>query len=171
MKGTILTIVITALVVVGLIVFSQSFINKQSSGTGSNLSQNWKNGILSAEEKSFSFGEVSMAKGVVIKNFKIKNIGTDPVEIAKLYTSCMCTTASFVRVDGSKKGPFGMQGHGYIPSISEVLNPGNEANIEVVFDPAAHGPAGVGRIDRVVSVENSGKSGKLDLSFSANVTP
>ncbi|KKT83316.1 MAG: hypothetical protein UW81_C0021G0020, partial [Candidatus Giovannonibacteria bacterium GW2011_GWC2_44_9] len=41
---------------------------------------------------------------------------------------------------------------------------------EVVFDPAAHGPAGVGRIERAVYLENSA-SEALQLKFSATVTP
>lgn len=68
------------------------------------------------------------------------------------------------------RGPFGMPGHGAIPTINEALEPGTEATIEVVFDPAAHGPAGVGKVNRVVTVETaSGEA--LQLSFQATVTP
>ena len=50
------------------------------------------------------------------------------------------------------------------------MNPGDDAVVEVVFDPAAHGPAGIGPIERVVTIENS--AGRpLELAFNATVTP
>ena len=42
--------------------------------------------------------------------------------------------------------------------------------VEVVFDPTAHGPAGVGKIERVVTLENNSSS-DLNIMFSAFVTP
>jgi len=81
----------------------------------------------------------------------------------------MCTTASLIK-GGEKFGPYGMPGHGFFPSLNQRIEPGEEASLEVVFDPAAHGPAGVGRIDRIVNLENN--AGKpLELVFSATVTP
>jgi len=81
----------------------------------------------------------------------------------------MCTTASLIK-NNKAFGPYGMQGHGFIPKINEVMNPGEEATVDVVFDPAAHGPAGVGRIERIATIENN--AGKpLELGFTATVTP
>ena len=65
----------------------------------------------------------------------------------------MCTEATLVTSTG-KRGPFGMPGHAPIPAISERLAPGEMAEVDVVFDPAAHGPAGIGRIERNVTVQN-----------------
>ena len=64
-----------------------------------------------------------------------------------------------------------MEGHGSpVPTINEELPAGQEAQIEVVFDPAAHGPAGVGPISRNVFVETTdGK--KLVFEIKAQVTP
>lgn len=123
---------------------------------------------ISAKEKSFDFGSVSMAAGKVSHIFKIKNSSADSVNIEKLYTSCMCTSAT-LEIGGDKTGPFGMAGHGFIPKINKALTAGEEANIEVVFDPAAHGPAGVGTIKRSIFVENDGEM--VELQISANVTP
>ena len=126
-------------------------------------------GSLSAEETSFDFGTVSMKNGKVNHVFKIKNDTDSTAVVSKLFTSCMCTTAS-ISVNGTKKGPFGMPGHGFVPSIKGEIRASGSADVEVVFDPAAHGPAGVGRIDRVVYLEE--KSGnKLELQFTAMVTP
>jgi hypothetical protein len=81
----------------------------------------------------------------------------------------MCTTATLVTPSG-RRGPFGMPGHTPIPSIRERLAPGEMAQVEVVFDPAAHGPAGVGRIDRTVTLQNDAGA-PLELAFTAMVTP
>jgi len=63
-----------------------------------------------------------------------------------------------------------MPGHGPAVDIEERLAPGQLAKVEVVFDPAAHGPAGIGKTERIVTIRNSaGRS--LDLAFSAYVTP
>lgn len=150
----------------GLIVWlakpSSSDTNTQntSSGTG---------GALTAQETSYDFGTVSMKAGKVSHAFKIKNTGSGPITLTKVYTSCMCTQATLV-MGSKKRGPFGMQGHGIIPKINEVLDAEKDAEVEVVFDPAAHGPAGVGRISRAIYLENN-QSAPFELQISANVTP
>lgn len=126
-------------------------------------------GALEARESSFDFGTISMANGIVSHSFAVKNSGAGPVTIGKVYTSCMCTVATLMRGD-RKFGPYGMAGHGFIPKINETLNMGEEVEIEVVFDPAAHGPAGVGRIQRAVTIENSAGE-PLVVGFTAMVTP
>ena len=101
--------------------------------------------------------------------FTITIEGSVPVTVRKLSTSCMCTTASLI--NGSRRvGPYGMPGHGAIPTISETIAPGQEVTVEVVFDPAAHGPAGVGPVNRAVYVEDS-TGAVLQLTFTATVTP
>ena len=117
----------------------------------------------------YNFGKISMAAGNVSKVYWIKNISGDPLDITRLSTSCMCTVATLITPAG-KKGPFGMPGHGPTPRIEERLAPGATAQVEVVFDPAAHGPAGIGQTDRIVTIENDGGL-PLELRFSAMVTP
>ncbi|MDP3762916.1 MAG: DUF1573 domain-containing protein [bacterium] len=124
---------------------------------------------LKAEETNFDFGRISMAAGKVKHAFKIENTGSGPVAIEKMYTSCMCTEA-LLMTNGKQFGPYGMPGHGFAPKINGNINPGEEATVEVVFDPAAHGPAGVGRIQRIVTIENNAGEA-LELGFSAMVTP
>lgn len=124
---------------------------------------------LVAAERSYNFGSVSMAAGKVTRMFKVKNSGDKDLKIAKLYTSCMCTSASLITSEG-RRGPFGMPGHSSIPAIDVPLKAGEEAEVEVIFDPAAHGPAGVGRIERTVSLENDAGDPLL-LEIKANVTP
>jgi len=117
----------------------------------------------------YNFGKISMAAGNVSKVYWIKNISGDPLDITRLSTSCMCTVATLITPAG-KKGPFGMPGHGPTPRLEEHLAPGESAQVEVVFDPAAHGPAGIGQTDRIVTIENDGGL-PLELRFSAMVTP
>jgi len=169
MKNKNLVIWVAVIVVFfgALVLYSRS---GSGGGTTATATGGGSGGSLVAAEDSFDFGTVSMAAGKVSHVFKLKNESGAPVTITKLYTSCMCTIAS-LNHGGKKLGPFGMPGHGLgaIPVISETINPGEEAEVEAVFDPAAHGPAGVGPIDRVVFVEQGDKS--LQLQFKAVVTP
>jgi hypothetical protein len=126
-------------------------------------------GPLSSPESFFDFGNLSMAAGKVSHRFRIRNTGDSPVTINKIYTSCMCTTATLITLAG-KRGPFGMPGHGVVPAIFETIAPGSGAQVEVVFDPAAHGPAGVGPTDRVVTIHTN-ESRPLELRFRAMVQP
>lgn len=124
---------------------------------------------LSAREPKHDFGSISMAAGKVTHRYWISNTTAAPIVIRKIYTSCMCTTAALVK--GVRKfDPYGMPGHGHIPAINETLHPNEDAFIEVVFDPAAHGPSGVGPIERFVTVETSSER-PLELAFSALVRP
>ena len=126
-------------------------------------------GVLASMAPFYNFGTVAMSAGNVTHRYTISNLGQAPVTITKLFTSCMCTTATLMTPSG-RRGPFGMPGHAPIPSIREQLRPGEMAQVEVVFDPNAHGPVGIGRIDRTITLENDG--GKpFELAFSAMVRP
>lgn len=146
------------------------FFSSSSPANTQPASEAVKSSVLKATEQSFDFGAISMAKGKVNKAFTVKNPTASPITVSKVYTSCMCTQAVIIS-SGDRKGPFGMPGHGgSIPTISLTIAPNSEAVVEAIFDPAAHGPAGVGPISREVYVETN-DGGKLTLGFKANVTP
>ena len=126
-------------------------------------------GALVATESFYDLGTISMSTGKVSRVFKITNSGGAPVQVKKIYTSCMCTTATLTTKEG-KAGPFGMPGHEAIPTISQIVAPNEEASIEAIFDPAAHGPAGVGRVRRSIYIETDSQKEPLELIFEANVT-
>ena len=126
-------------------------------------------GALSSQQPFHDFGEVSMAAGKITHRFRIRNTAATPVAINRMYTSCMCTEATLYTPSG-RKGPFGMPGHGAVPSVYEVIAQGGAADVAVVFDPAAHGPAGVGLTERTVTIR-SDDGGQLDLRFVAMVKP
>lgn len=124
---------------------------------------------LASVSPFFDFGKISMAAGNVSHRYWIKNAGAAALTITSISTSCMCTVATLITNAGTK-GPFGMTGHGVTPRLKELLAPGETAQVEVVFDPAAHGPAGIGRTERIVTIGNDGGL-PLELRFSALVTP
>lgn len=164
-KNTIIGVIVILLMIGGLILIARpnpSDSNSADTPSGSG-------GALTTEEPNWNFGTISMAAGKISHIFKIKNVGRGNLTISTIYTSCMCTTALLIK-GGEKFGPYGMPGHGFTPKINQTIKPNEEADIEVVFDPAAHGPAGVGEIQRMVRIESD--SGKpVDLEFKAVVTP
>lgn len=169
-RNFIITFII-GIFVIAVLIFAAKPENteNQSSGQSSGQSSAEKKGTLQAVETFYDFGRISMKNGNVSHKFRIKNSGTSPLTIKKMYTSCMCTVASLLTGD-EKFGPFGMAGHGFIPEINKEMAPGQEMDVEVVFDPNAHGPAGIGLIERVVRIENSGGN-PLELNFKTFVTP
>ncbi|OHA09741.1 MAG: hypothetical protein A3A44_02040 [Candidatus Sungbacteria bacterium RIFCSPLOWO2_01_FULL_60_25] len=158
---------IAILVLIGLVWFARPAPgekNTAAAGTGGGDA-----GAITADEHAFDFGTISMAAGTVRHAFPVKNGGDAAIAIKKMYTSCMCTTASLT-AGGTTYGPFGMPGHGAIPAINANIPAGETASVEVVFDPAAHGPAGVGKIERIVRLERE-RGEPLELHVSAFVTP
>lgn len=126
-------------------------------------------GTLIAKETKYDFGTVSMAKGLVSKEFTLENQSNNSVQIGEVSTSCMCTSAE-LRVGDKTAGPFGMPGHGSVPRANLVVAPGEKLIARAIFDPAAHGPAGVGPIERQVII-STGAAGPVILEFKAVVEP
>ena len=117
---------------------------------------------LTASEIYFDFGEISMAAGNASQDFEITNDSSSTIAFEKLFTSCMCTNAYFT--SGSEEsGPFGMPGHGFVPGLGRELKAGEKAIVKVVFDPAAHGPAGVGPVDRLVWLETGDEAKEFGI--------
>lgn len=125
---------------------------------------------LTSAETFYDFGTISMKNWNVSKEFTVNNPTNADITISTVLTSCMCTTAFIVGQDGKTKGPFGMEGMGYVPPANEVIKAGESRIIRVVYDPNAHGPAGVGMIDRFVTLTDS-SGGTLQLEIKAVVTP
>lgn len=124
---------------------------------------------LSASETFFDFGTISMKNGKVNHEFQLANETDNLATIDKVYTSCMCTNA-LLSIGNKKFGPFGMPGHGIIPSIKALLESKSSATVNVIFDPNAHGPSGVGLMERQVFVEQPDGT-KLTLGIRAMVEP
>jgi hypothetical protein len=72
---------------------------------------------LAAREPYFDFGSISMAAGKVSHRFWFGNESRAPVTIYRVYTSCMCTTATLV------KGMRTVGRKGALPCAWEAVRP------------------------------------------------
>lgn len=124
---------------------------------------------LTVSKTKHDFGTISMADGNKDTLFTVNNPTNEDIMLSSVVTSCMCTNA-YIENDGQVKGPFGMPGHGPTLKADELIRAGESRNIKVVYDPNAHGPAGVGPVDRFIELTEAG-GGKIQLEIVAIVTP
>src|SRR3989344_3526588 len=125
-------------------------------------------GRVAVEATTYDWGEIGIESGKVERLFSITNTGTGPLRVFNVSTSCMCTTAQLLL--GEKESPlFGM--HTKVPFVLEI-SPQETASLKVVFDPAFHGPSGIGEVTRQIHVETT-DSAQKDITFdlTAKVTP
>lgn len=127
-------------------------------------------GTLTAKETNYDFGNVGIKNGLVNHEYILENISGKIVKIGEVSTSCMCTSAQ-IKIGDNIYGPFGMPGHGGgFTKAGIIVNPGEKIIVKATFDPAAHGPAGIGEIEREIFI-NTGSEQPLILEFKVNVTP
>lgn len=158
-------IIIGIILVSFLILAGGLFLVSRMEGTPKVVAS--QNAKAQVEETEHDWGEIKLDGGDVKKTFILKNAGTDPLQLANVKTSCMCTTAQ-VKIGGEESPFFGM--HSRSSWAGEVAS-GEEAELEVVFDPAYHGPSGIGSITREVIVETNDKNNpQLTFTLTANVT-
>ena len=113
-------------------------------------------GRLELAEKTHDWGDIPINGGKVEKVFEIKNSGEGMLELANFNTSCMCTTA-VVKTRAGESPALGMHEQS---TWKARLEAGETAEIEVIFDPAFHGPTGKGAVTRVVKFETSDPKNK-----------
>lgn len=164
-------IIIFVLVVagmVGLMWWGKSVQKPVSANLGQN--SNYLKGVLIAAETLYNFGTIRMADGNVSTIFKITNPTDKDVNLASIVTSCMCTVA-YIESKNGEKGPFGMPGHGGpVARADEIIKAGESRGVKVVYDPNAHGPAGIGPVDRFITLTDA-DGGVLQLVIKALVRP
>lgn len=163
MNKIIIIVTLIFLGIISLMMWGKSTQNKIEPNTGA-ISN------LDFSEKLYDFGTISMKNGLVAKDFTVTNNTDKDIVIPSLVTSCMCTKAYFVKPDGNIKGPFGMPSMGFVPPLNETIKVGESRIVRAVYDPNAHGPAGVGPIDRFLILTDAA-GGKLQLEIKAMVTP
>ncbi len=172
---SLVTYIIGGILIVGVAVWAMlggSGDNNGSDNGKSDITVSSASALVAAVEDNFDFGAISMKDGDVIHNFEIKNMGSEPVIIKKIYTSCACTTAFVTDASGKEYGKFGMPGHkNILPKTKIEVKAGESVILKAVYDPAKHGPAGVGMAKRSIYVEsNSSKTPKIEFQFTAMVS-
>lgn len=121
-----------------------------------------QNAKIEVDQKTYDWGQIAYGGGDVSKKFIIKNTGTDILKLTNIKTSCACTKAQ-VSIDGKVSPYFSM--HTQSGWVGELAS-GKSASLTVIFDPAFHGPTGVGPIERLISVEtNDIANPKLEFSL------
>ncbi len=120
---------------------------------------------LEVNPESYDLGDVPINGGVITKEYDVKNTTDKVLKLKKIATSCMCTKAK-VTIGEKKTKLFGMEGMGDSnPPVNLELKAGEVAKVTAIFDPAAHGPQGVGPIDRTVMLTFSDPVGIKELKF------
>jgi len=99
--------------------------------------------------QSFDFGDVVYGQ-VVEHAFKVKNAGSEILEIKRLATSCGCTSAEIAE---------------------KQINPGGEAELRVAYDTGAmSGPHGKGPQERIIYIKSSDPvNPQIEVMIYANV--
>lgn len=110
-----------------------------------------QNAKASVNQKTFDWGNIPYSGGNAVKDFVIKNTGSDVLKLSGVKTSCTCTKAQ-VSIDGKLSPYFSM--HATSSWVGEI-SPGKEAKLTVIFDPTFHGPTGVGPMERLISVQTN----------------
>ncbi len=118
---------------------------------------------VTANPDNYDLGDMPIGGGIVTREYEIKNTSDRDIELIKIVTSCMCTRAG-VKAESGETKFFAMEmGGDKNPFISLKIKKGETAKAIIRFDPAAHGPAGAGPIDRTVSLYFD--SGIKELTF------
>ncbi|KKQ07329.1 MAG: hypothetical protein A3A96_03930 [Candidatus Zambryskibacteria bacterium RIFCSPLOWO2_01_FULL_39_39] len=163
-------IILTILAILGLFVWGYFSKGDTTASVQGVSKSNSSESSLTASEVFYNFGTISMKNGDVSKEFIITNSTLQDITLKTVLTSCMCTSAFIIEPSGGIKGPFKMPGMGFVPPANEIIGAGESRVVRVVYNPNAHGPAGVGQIDRFVNLTDS-LGGKLQLEIKAFVTP
>ena len=80
----------------------------------------------------WDFGQIDQV--VVSHAFAVRNLGSTPLRLDGMSTSCMCTSAEFT--DSSGTSPrFGFHGN---PAWQHTIAPGGQGILTVFYDPMAH---------------------------------
>lgn len=163
-RNSIIAIGLVALAVVGLM-----FWGRATEMPAHSEPEAGPKSALSASENSFDFGTISMKDGNVAHLFKVANSTSEDIVVDRLSTSCMCTGAYLVE-GASRVGPFGMSGMGFGTKLDKVFRAGETKDIEVIYDPNAHGPAGLGPMERFIHLTDA-SGGVLQLQIKGLVRP
>jgi len=165
-KSSSIVFVLIAIPTVLIVVLGFLFISKDHRDVSSSLQESTQAKLEVVGSNEDDWGEIDINGGLFERTYKIKNSGESDLEIANFKTSCMCTTAK-IKINGQTSPVFGMH---TTSNWKGSIKPGEEAEIEVVFDPMAHGPQATGPITRIVSFNSNDSDNKnIEYKFVGNV--
>ncbi|KKS74860.1 MAG: hypothetical protein UV48_C0026G0006 [Candidatus Azambacteria bacterium GW2011_GWA2_42_9] len=160
-----LSLILFAAVIGGLVWFG----GKNGRSQTATINNEASGGILTVKEINYDFGDVGIKNGLIDHEYILENASDKMVKIGEVSTSCMCTSAE-IKTGDKKYGPFGMPGHSGASRANIIVNSGEKIIVKATFDPAAHGPAGIGMVERAIFID-TGAAEPLTLTFKVNVTP
>lgn len=154
--------IVTILLFGGFIAFASTNKSTQPNVLG-------ESSLIESSPEFYDLGQVPLNGGIVTKEYEIRNTHTNEVILKKIATSCMCTQARVIK-SGEETEFFGMEHAGDKNKvIAFKLNSGESAKVEVKFDPAAHGPEGVGPFDREIWLTFTDPVGVKSVKFNGTV--
>ena len=153
------TVVITVLILAAAAVFG--------SGMGATTQVTTDGQVaISVDSNRYDWGNIDISGGGVSKSFAIESSGDVPLKLYNVKTSCMCTTAQ-LKTTSQTSPKFNM--HDQTSSVFEV-KPGETAELIIEFDPAFHGPSGIGPISRTITMNtNDPRNPTLSFNLTAQV--
>lgn len=157
---------ISFLAAITLVFLSACAGDNGSSSDGNNITNSGS--ITPMSDASHDWEDINIKGGDVSHTFAFRNDGSDDLYLKGAQTSCMCTTARYRLSDGSVSPKFGM--HSSLGSWSKKVPAGESFDMEVVFDPMAHGPNATGPISRTVMlITSASNSPVMDLKLKGDV--
>lgn len=148
----ILSLIIGTIILIGGLAI---LMTKASTGGGSGdrfVPNTPDQSLTAVPEGMMDLGSVSYGGGIVSKSFEVTNTSDKTIKLRKITTSCMCTTAKFA-ANGKETKFYGMEMNGDLnPLIDVDLPAGSSGAVVYNFDPAAHGPQGMGSFQRTVTL-------------------
>lgn len=162
-----ITSIVLAVTVVFVLGFA--FLQKSSPKTQGEVLSESEAASIQIDSQLQDWGQVPINGGVITKEFVFSNPTEKTLLLKKIVTSCMCTTAA-VEVNGKSTRFFGMEmSMDKNPPVNMEIPAGASAKAIVRFDPAAHGPEGVGPFERTVQLVFTDPVGIREINFKGEV--
>lgn len=118
---------------------------------------------VSLDKTSADIGQMKVSDQKA-KDFVLKNIGTKPLQLSNIKSSCNCATGQVI-IDGKESDEFGM--HSASEQVFEIA-PGKSATIRMIYRPyimPVYGP-----VERELYIDsNDPEKTRLILQIKANV--
>ena len=158
----------TSLIVFGILLVAIIAAGAYALGKNETSQADLLPGKLEIVESKYDVGTIGLDK--VDHTFVVKNVGEGPITISHVSTSCGCTSAQ-LRKDGKKSVTYGMD-HGNLPRANMVLEPGEETEVIVTYNPLAHGLSNAaGDFQRIVYIKTDNPKGEHQLTIEMTVDP